>query len=196
MTLLTVAVVLLALAVAILVPLLMATAYLKFRGKRVVTCPETGRPATVEVDARLAAASAIFGEPSLRLKACSRWPERRGCGQECLEQIQAEPAELLAQWCAGKTCALCGKPISAISRRGSYPALMDSSGKTLEWKAFSPKKFPEALATHLPVCGNCHRRRVAPPSLPEPGPAALPASRFPQGSRPDPRAQEGDRPAP
>jgi hypothetical protein len=169
MTVLSIAAVLIALALALLVPLLMAGAYLKFRGRRIVTCPETGQPAAVEVDARFAAASAVFGEPSLRLKSCSRWPEHRDCGQECLEQIQAAPEELLAQWYAGKTCALCGRPIGAISRRGHYPALMDTSGRTLAWEAFPPEKVPEALATHRPVCGSCHRRRVAPPSLPGAG---------------------------
>ncbi len=131
MTVLSVAAVLLALALALLVPLLMAGAYLKFRGRRIVICPETEKPTAVEVDARFAAASAVFGEPSLRLKTCSRWPEHRDCGQECLEQIQAAPEELLANWYAGKKCALCGRPIGAIRRRGHDPALMDPSGKTL-----------------------------------------------------------------
>jgi hypothetical protein len=169
MTVLSIAAVLIALALALLVPLLMAGAYLKFRGRRIVTCPETGQPAAVEVDARFAAATAVLGEPSLRLKSCSRWPEHKDCDQACLKQIQAAPEELLAQWYAGKTCALCGRPIGAISRRGHYPALMDTSGRTLAWEAFPPEKVPEALATHRPVCGSCHRRRVAPPSLPGAG---------------------------
>jgi len=177
MNLLSIAAVLIVPVVAVLVSLLMVGAYRKFRGRRIVTCPETGQAVAVEVDARFAAATAVLGEPSLRLKSCSRWPEHKDCDQACLEQIQAAPEELLAQWSAGKVCALCGRPLSAI---GHYPALMDSSGRTLEWKAFPPEKIPEALATHQPVCWNCHHGRVAPPALP--GAAdrvALPASRSP-----------------
>jgi hypothetical protein len=164
MNVLTVAAVFFAIALPLLVFLIIAAVYLKFRGKRIVTCPETGKPATVEVDARRAAATALLGEPSLRLKSCSRWPERKECGQECLEQIEATPVELLANWYAGKTCTLCGKPIGPISRHGPNPALMDASGTTIGWETIPPEKLPEVLATHLPVCWNCHHRQVAPPA--------------------------------
>jgi hypothetical protein len=29
-----------------------------------------------------------LSQPHLRLSECSRWPERQGCGQECLSQIE------------------------------------------------------------------------------------------------------------
>ena len=45
-----------------------ATVYLKFRGTRVVTCPETKEPAAVEVDAKYAAFTVPIGERGLRLK--------------------------------------------------------------------------------------------------------------------------------
>lgn len=59
-----------------------------YRGKRTVTCPETGQSATVEVDAARVAVSAWGGVPDVRLKECSRWPERAGCGQDCLIQFE------------------------------------------------------------------------------------------------------------
>ena len=59
-----------------------------YRGKRIVTCPETGQSATVEVDAARVATSAWGGVPDVRLKVCSRWPERAGCGQDCLLQLE------------------------------------------------------------------------------------------------------------
>jgi hypothetical protein len=34
------------------------------------------------------AASAWGGVPEVRLKECSRWPERGGCGQDCLIQVE------------------------------------------------------------------------------------------------------------
>ena len=65
--------------------------YQKFRGKRVVTCPETGCPEAVEVDRKHAAATTWLRETELRLASCSHWPQREGCGQECLTQIEAAP---------------------------------------------------------------------------------------------------------
>ena len=68
--------------------------YFRFRGTRLVTCPETNQDAVVEVPARSMAMQAILGEPCLRLSECSRWPMRGGCGQDCLRQIEARPSEL------------------------------------------------------------------------------------------------------
>ena len=68
--------------------------YLRFRGSRLVTCPETQKAAVVEVAAKSAGMQAILGEPCLRLSECSRWPMRGGCAQDCLKQIEARPSEL------------------------------------------------------------------------------------------------------
>lgn len=65
----------------------MARTYLKFRGARVVTCPETQQPATIKVNATRAALMLLVGTQSLRLKDCSRWPDRRQCGQQCARQL-------------------------------------------------------------------------------------------------------------
>jgi hypothetical protein len=164
MNILVVAGVLFLITLAIVVPILVWSAYRKYRGKRVVICPDTGQPVVVEVDERLAAATAVFGSPSLRLKSCSRWPEKQYCGQECLEQIEATPEELLEKWSLGKVCALCGGPIDAISGGGRYRALMDSAGRTVEWGTIPHTKVLESLATHLPVCWNCHCSRIARPA--------------------------------
>jgi hypothetical protein len=64
--------------------------YLKFRGTRLVTCPETHRPAVVAVAARSMGLQAILNDPCLHLSECSRWPMRQDCGQNCLRQIEAE----------------------------------------------------------------------------------------------------------
>ena len=68
--------------------------YYKFRGTRVVTCPETHAPAMVQVAAGSMGRQAIFGEPRLRLGECSRWPTRVGCAQDCLTQIEARESEM------------------------------------------------------------------------------------------------------
>jgi len=59
-----------------------------YRKERAVTCPETGKPASVQVDAARVAATAWGGVPDVRLKECSRWPEKAGCGQDCLAQLE------------------------------------------------------------------------------------------------------------
>lgn len=68
--------------------------YFKFRGTRVVNCPETHEAALVEVAAGSMGVQAILDEPCLCLSECTRWPMRRGCGQDCLRQIESLPSEL------------------------------------------------------------------------------------------------------
>ena len=60
-----------------------------------ITCPETGKPAAVKVDAGQAVRESVLGHPKIRLEECSRWPERQNCGQECLSQIEADPENCL-----------------------------------------------------------------------------------------------------
>src|SRR5438094_7529989 len=69
--------------------------YLKFRGKRLVSCPETHQPTAVRVAAGKAAFKATLRNERLRLSECSRWPEKEACGQECLAQIQEAPKACL-----------------------------------------------------------------------------------------------------
>lgn len=135
--------------------------YFRFRGKRVITCPETGRPAAVEVDSRLAARTASLSRPFLELAQCSRWPERQDCGQWCLAQVASAPEDCLARamlikWYEGAPCAFCGKSISPIHWADHKPALLTPGRKTLEWEEVPPEELPEALGACLPVCWDCH----------------------------------------
>jgi hypothetical protein len=149
-------------AIVILVAFYLAlSTYLKLRGTRVVTCPETSEPVAVEVDATRATLTAVLGKPSFRLTDCSRWPERQNCGQECLSQIEAAPENCLARailtkWYQEKTCVLCNKPLGEIDWLEHKPALMSPEQKTVEWHDVRAEKLPEVLSTHLPVCWNCH----------------------------------------
>jgi len=136
--------------------------YFKLRGKRLVTCPETQKPAAVDLDAIHLARDAAFGTPHLRLSECSRWPERKGCGQECLKQIEAAPEgclvrRIVATWYAGKTCVICGKAVDAAEQWvGHVPALLNPEKKTLYWDKIAPESLPEVFQTHSPVCWCCH----------------------------------------
>jgi|SRR5579872_4639610 len=136
-------------------------AYFEYRGKRVITCPETHATAAVDVAAGEAAVGAFLSEPTLRLKQCSRWPERQDCGQECLQQIETDPDNCLvwnvvSQWYAGKKCAICQKTFVKLHHLDHAPGLLGPNHTTVEWRQLRPEQLPEVMATHQPVCWNCH----------------------------------------
>jgi hypothetical protein len=136
--------------------------YSRYRGTRLVICPETRQPAAVAVNAALAAEETVLGTPHLELTKCSRWPERQGCGQACLRQIEVAPAECLVKnivgkWYAEKKCAYCGKPFESVEDIFHHkPALMDAQRKSFEWDDIRPETLPEVFSTCLPVCWSCH----------------------------------------
>lgn len=135
--------------------------YLKFRGKMLVSCPETHRPAAVRVAAGRAACEAIVANQQLRLSECSRWPENQACGQECLQQIEEAPKACLVKtiinrWYQGQACVYCHEPFGEIHWHDHPPALLSQHRKTLQWNEISPEDLQEALGTHRPVCWNCH----------------------------------------
>ena len=136
-------------------------AYRKYRGTRVIICPETDEGAAVEVDARHVALTAVRGEADVRLRACSRWPERRDCGQWCLDEIEMAPyaclaRTMLAQFYQGKACALCGQTVGEIEWFDHKPGLLSPERRTVGWHEIAAETLPNVLATHLPVCWNCH----------------------------------------
>lgn len=138
-----------------------ARAYLKYRGERVITCPETLKPAAVKVDATHAALTGAISHPDLRLKSCSRWPEREDCGQECLLQVELSPMDclvrhILTQWYDSKRCVSCGRQFGEIHWLDHKPALLGPDGNTVEWSEVPPEKVPEVLTTHFPICWDCH----------------------------------------
>jgi hypothetical protein len=138
-----------------------AAAYLRYRGTRVITCPETGRAEAVRVDALHAAATSAFGDRDLRLAACSRWPVRQDCGQECLTQVEQRPGDclvrtMLARYYEGKSCAFCRKPLDFTQVLEHKPGFLALDGSTLAWKDVPPERLPAIFSTHRPICWNCH----------------------------------------
>jgi hypothetical protein len=59
--------------------------YSQFRAPKQVTCPEKGELATVQVDAKMAAATAVVGVSELRIIRCTQWP--CACGRGCLGEL-------------------------------------------------------------------------------------------------------------
>lgn len=135
--------------------------YLKLRGKRLVTCPETKKAAAVEVAAGSVAMEALTGPHHLRLSECSRWPERQDCGQDCLKQIEAAQEDCLvwtivSRWYEERQCADCGKRFEKMKWDDQKPALIDADRRTVQWDKIPAESLPDVLQTHLPVCWNCH----------------------------------------
>jgi len=137
-----------------------AHTYLKFRGKRIVTCPATEQPAAVELAAWHIAMTSALREPALRIRDCSRWREVAPCHGACLTQIERAPQECLAltilsKWYAGKTCSCCGRPVGQIGHWQHKPCLMSPDMRIFEWKDIPAEKIPLVLGTHAPVCWTC-----------------------------------------
>lgn len=138
-------------------------AFVRMRGRRVVVCPETHKPAAVTVNAAHAALSAVWDRPDVRLSSCTRWPERAGCDQACTSEIEASPEEtrvthMLKQWYAGKTCAVCHRRIPPVTGSEPRPGLLSltSNHDILSWEEVPAEALPAVLVSCLPVCASCY----------------------------------------
>jgi hypothetical protein len=139
----------------------LGSVWLKYRGKRAITCPENHMPAGVSIDIRHAAATALSGDMNLRLAQCSRWPERHDCGQDCLFQIERSPEDclvrnILLNWYKDKNCAWCGRPIGEIHLAERKPALLIADKSSLEWNQIPAEQLEHTLETAQPLCFTCH----------------------------------------
>jgi hypothetical protein len=148
-----------------------ARAWQQYRGDRVVTCPETGRPAAVRIDAAHVAITTAKASSELRLAACSRWETRGRCDEACLAEASdpgSTATAIASRWYAGRPCVYCRKPVTDEPFAGHYGALLGPDGTTREWSHVAPDALPDALREGRPVCWSCHvaetfRRRY--PSL-------------------------------
>src|SRR6266540_577287 len=98
----------------------------RLRGRRVVGCPESRRPAGVTVDLGHAIMSAVWERADVRIAGCSRWPERKGCGETCVPQIEASKEEtdagrIAARFFAGKRCAICQRRLTPLQHAMLQP---------------------------------------------------------------------------
>lgn len=129
-------------------------------GQKLITCPETHEPAAVRVAVGRATMAAITGKERIELYQCSRWPERAGCDQACLPELQADPAKcavwsIAAHWYEDKKCFFCGKPITPLGHLEHPPGLVDADGKIIGWNEIPAEHLPAQFASAHPVCWNC-----------------------------------------
>lgn len=133
----------------------------KYRGPRTVTCPETGKPAVVKVDALHASLTSTVRQTDIRLADCSRWPGKKECGQECLTDLDVAPDEclvsgVLMRWYRGKKCVYCSHPFTELQWIDHQPALLSPSGQLVVWQEVLLDDLRNVLETHQPVCWNCY----------------------------------------
>lgn len=151
----------LAISVVVIAAAAAARLILRWRGTRLVRCPETRAPAAVDIDVKQAVLTGLRGHERLRLRDCSRWPERAGCGEDCLAQVERSPEDcrvvaIVADWYADKHCAYCARPFGEIHWHDHRPALRDPKGGTVQWSEVRPEQLPGLFDTCLPVCWDCH----------------------------------------
>lgn len=58
----------------------------RYRGRKLVRCPETRQLVEIQLNARRALWTAAFGEAVPRVKSCSLWPKKKGCSEECVKE--------------------------------------------------------------------------------------------------------------
>jgi hypothetical protein len=115
--------------------------------ERIVTCPDNHQPVGVRVSQRFA------------VTTCTRWPEKAGCDQACVPQIEASPegtlvTNIVQRWYGEHDCAYCGKAISDIGGT-VLPGLRTADGELMEWKDIAVDELPRVLAESIAVCATC-----------------------------------------
>ena len=133
----------------------------RFRGSRIVTCPETNKPTIVEVDALHASLTSAVGLADIRLKDCSRWPIKEQCGQECLMDLDVAPegclvSGVLMRWYRDKNCVYCRKAFPELHWVDHRPALLSADGKLLAWNEVQLDQLRNVLESYAPVCWDCY----------------------------------------
>jgi hypothetical protein len=71
--------------VYVLLPIVVG-AFRRYRGTKILRCPELGDNAEIGLDTRHATVTAAFKEPELKVIQCSHWPERQPCDEDCLRE--------------------------------------------------------------------------------------------------------------
>ena len=163
--------------------------YLRYRGKRVITCPETANHAAVHANVVNAAREAAFGKHHICLDQCSR----QNCGQACLPQIEAHPKgcmvwHMVDDWYKGKACTYCQKPFHEIHWHDRQPDLLGPDRNTAQWSEIPPENLPSVFRISFQCAGIASSRKTTGVSIPNgwriaDGNVGWVASMFPRNPR-------------
>ena len=137
------------------------TTWRRLRGPRVVTCPETRRPAGITVDLGHAMATAVREAADVRVASCACWPERKGCEESCVPQIETggdttRPRALAARFFEHRSCAMCLRRIEPLAHGARQPGFLNPLTRTaVPWDEVPPQELPDAVASHRALCRDC-----------------------------------------
>ena len=137
------------------------TTWIRLRGARVVTCPETHKPVAVTLDREHAALTAVWDTADLKLATCTQWPERQNCDQGCIAEIiesgrETRPATIAAHFLTGRRCAICGHAIDPIDTAAVPPGLLDPvTHSVVAWDEVPAEQLREVFTTRRALCANC-----------------------------------------
>jgi hypothetical protein len=137
--------------------------------KRTIQCPENHTSCDIEIDRKQAILTSLQGQRDLCVKSCDRWPEKQGCGQECVMQIEPSPsvlARIFSQWYDGKHCARCNNQLSRDDWDHGHVAVL-SAGNLVEMREIPLEQLPQALVGCVPLCIRCHEEELAKQPTPE-----------------------------
>jgi hypothetical protein len=145
-------------AVAVAFVLAFAIYAARYRGKRIVACPETGQPVGAEIGAVRAAAARLAGDSRVVITSCSRWPEKADCDQACAPAIAASPretlvTEIVTRWYAGHACVLCGRQIQELD--GAIVPALRIGEKSVPWLDVPAEELPAVMNRAVAVCASC-----------------------------------------
>ena len=116
------------------------TAYLRMRPTRIAS------PQTKASGASVSAARPS-GDTHTGASQIARHPNRK------------QAFRTMAQWYAGKPCAICGRDIPPLSHFGPEPGLLNATATpatTIAWTDVPVEQLSKILDTRQPVCSSCH----------------------------------------
>jgi hypothetical protein len=142
------------------------TTYWKFRGRRVVTCPQTREAAAVTIDATHAARTSV-GEAASARRPLFALAEQHDCDQACVAEIDAAPERccvhaIVGDWYRDKACVLCQRAILGADGSLGMAALMAPDRTSMEWTAVRAQDLPSVLRSHQPRAELSHQRDLPP----------------------------------
>jgi hypothetical protein len=65
----------------------MSLGFYRLYGRHEVVCPDNGKPAVIQIRAMRGALTSVLEDPDVFVRTCTRWPEKNGCAQGCLESV-------------------------------------------------------------------------------------------------------------
>ncbi|HXW04183.1 MAG TPA: hypothetical protein VD833_03045 [Vicinamibacterales bacterium] len=109
--------------------------------------------ASIVMAVALCVALFVFARAS-RGSETNQAPDRVKAGS--VRPLSSDTLRRLREWYAGRSCAICQRPIAPIHGE-PRPGLLDTKAhQTSSWQDFTPDQLIAALETHLPVCADCH----------------------------------------